>query len=859
MKDARRTKEQLMNELAKMRQRIAELEASETERKRAEEALRESEEKYRTLVEQSLQGLVIAQDIPPRLVFANFAMAEILGYTVEELLSLSPEETEILVHPEDQAVFFQRYQDRLAGKLTPPRYEVRAIRKDGALRWVEMFAGRIEYCGKPAVQAAFLDITERKRAEEALRESEERYKTLVKTSPDAVTVTDLQGHITDVSRRTIELHGCESAEELLGKSAFELIAPEDHERATINLQKTLKEGGVRNVEYTLLRKDGTRFAGELNAALITDADGKPNAFIATVRDITERKRAEQLLRALNEAALAMEQALTPEEIFAAVAEVFKKLGFSCMVFPMDEGQSKLFTRYLSYETKALKAAEKLVGLQHEDFSIPIETAVYRKVVWEKKTVFVENAEDIMRQVLPEPARKFTGQIVRMLKVPKSIPAPLTVEDKVIGVLSVQSDDLTEDDVPAITAFAHQMAAAWRKAQLMQDLQNTLEELKRTQAQLLQAQKMEAIGQLAGGIAHDFDNLLTSIGGFAELLLWKAPQGSQQHRDLHQIKIAAERATALTRQLRLFTRQEQGEHRPVQLNSVVGETRDLLGHSIPKGITIELRLEPELWTVEADPSQISQVLMNLCLNARDAMPDGGTLTLETRNVTLDEEQAQAILAARPGRYVHLSVSDTGCGMSPKVEARLFEPFFTTKEAGKGTGLGLAVVYGIVKGHNGFISVRSEIGRGSTFRIYLPAIELAVEKGETEGLEPPTGTETILLVDDEKAVRELGQRVLEHCGYTVLTVENGVQALEVYQAHQGEIALVVLDAAMPEMGGRQCLRRLRDLDPQVKVLISTGYPANSLAQKLVAEGALGVVEKPFLLQDFAVTVREVLDER
>jgi CheY-like chemotaxis protein len=252
-------------------------------------------------------------------------------------------------------------------------------------------------------------------------------------------------------------------------------------------------------------------------------------------------------------------------------------------------------------------------------------------------------------------------------------------------------------------------------------------------------------------------------------------------------------------------------------------------------------------------------MNLCVNARDAMSDGGTLTLETRNMTLDEEYAQTVLAAQPGRYVCLSVSDTGCGMSAEVQARLFEPFFTTKDPGKGTGLGLARVYGIIKGHDGVINVYSEKGRGSTFRIYLPTVESEVQERGGEVLEWPTGTETILLVDDEEAVRALGQSVLERCGYTVLTAEDGIQALEVYQAHQEEIALVVLDVGMPKMGGQACLRRLREWDRQVKVLISTGYTAKGLAQELVAEGALGVVEKPFPPQDFAAVVRRVLDGR
>jgi two-component system cell cycle sensor histidine kinase/response regulator CckA len=242
-----------------------------------------------------------------------------------------------------------------------------------------------------------------------------------------------------------------------------------------------------------------------------------------------------------------------------------------------------------------------------------------------------------------------------------------------------------------------------------------------------------------------------------------------------------------------------------------------------------------------------------------MPEGGTLTLETRNVTLDEEYAQTVLEVQPGRYVRLSVSDTGCGMSPEVQARLFEPFFTTKEVGKGTGLGLSVVYGIIKGHGGFIQVYSEEGRGSTFHVYLPAIELAVEEREgVEELEWPNGTETILLVDDEEMVRALGQRVLELCSYTVLMAEDGVQALEAYQAHREEIGLVVLDVIMPLMGGLECLRRLRELDPRVKVLISTGYIDRSLAQELVAEGALGVVEKPFQIRDFATAVRAALDK-
>jgi signal transduction histidine kinase/CheY-like chemotaxis protein len=548
---------------------------------------------------------------------------------------------------------------------------------------------------------------------------------------------------------------------------------------------------------------------------------------------------------LNRVGRAMTSSLNLEQVLTTVMEetalVLRTEASSISL--LDEESSELV-----FEAAVGPRSEEVKGLR-----LPLEQGIAGWVAREGQRLLVPDVGEDPR--FYSGIDEATGFVTRSV-----LAVPLKVKRKVIGV--IQAVNKTESyfgqaDVALLSSMAQSAAIAIENARLYKDLQDRMEELKRTQAQLLQAQKMEAIGQLAGGITHDFNNLLTPIGGFAELLLGKAPEGSKQHEYLRQIKIATERAAALTGQLRLFTRQEKGERRSVQLNSVVEETHDLLKRSIPKDIPIELRLEPELWAVEADPSQMSQVLMNLCVNARDAMPDGGTLTLETRNVTLDEEYAWTVLEARPGRYVRFSVSDTGCGMSPEVQARLFEPFFTTKEVGQGTGLGLSVVYGVVKRHNGFINVYSEEGRGSTFHVYLPAIGWAVEEREVEGLKLPAGTETILLVDDEEMVRELGQRVLELCGYTVLMAEDGVQALEVYQAHRGEIGLVVLDVVMPQMNGRECLRRLLEMDPRVKVLISTGYTADNSAQELVAEGALGVVEKPFRIRDFAVAVRAALD--
>jgi PAS domain S-box-containing protein len=316
------------------------------------------------------------------------------------------------------------------------------------------------------------NITERKRAEEELI----RLSNAVKMSTDSIVISDLEARIIDVNEATLRMYGTDNKGDLVGKNSFDLIAPEDREKASVDMEETLKRGYTESREYHIIIKDGSRIPVDMSAALMKDADGQPIGFVSVSRDITERKRAERLLQALNQAALAMGKAMRPEEIFTTAAEELKKLGFSCAVLLTDESQSRLFPKYFSYGAGAIKAAEKLTGLKAEDLSIPVETVdVYRKVARERKTIFVEDAKEVVQQLLPEPAKRLAKQIAKMLKVSKSIDAPLIAEDEAIGLLLVQSDDLTEDDIPAITAFAHQMAAAWRKANLMQDLERSLTE------------------------------------------------------------------------------------------------------------------------------------------------------------------------------------------------------------------------------------------------------------------------------------------------------------------------------------------------------------------------------------------------
>jgi two-component system cell cycle sensor histidine kinase/response regulator CckA len=376
------------------------------------------------------------------------------------------------------------------------------------------------------------------------------------------------------------------------------------------------------------------------------------------------------------------------------------------------------------------------------------------------------------------------------------------------------------------------------------------ERKRLQTQVIQAQKMEAIGQLAGGIAHDFNNLLAAISGYLQLLLAEAPPDTQQRRDLMQITAAVDRGTALTSQLRFFTRQAAGARHIVSMNDMVRETLQLIKHTFPPQIVVELSLSPAEVNVEADPNQVSQVIVNLCMNARDAMMDqtektaAGSLVIGSSIAELSEADAGKYVNGRAGRFVVLSVKDTGVGIPPELMERLFIPFVTTKAARSGTGLGLAVVYGIVSAHHGFVNVESTVGAGSLFEVFLPLSERRAEASASGPAEPGSlrGYGTILVVDDDAQVREVVTRLLESCGYTVIGAADGEEALRRYSGGSG-IDLVVLDIVMPGMGGRECLRLLLKANSRARVLVVTGHITDGTAQELILEGARGVVEKPF----------------
>ena len=387
------------------------------------------------------------------------------------------------------------------------------------------------------------------------------------------------------------------------------------------------------------------------------------------------------------------------------------------------------------------------------------------------------------------------------------------------------------------------------------------ERQRLEEQLLQAQKMEAVGRLAGGVAHDFNNLLTAIIGSADLLRERLPPDHPERVEADEIRMAALRAADLTRQLLAFSRRQILTPQMLHLNKVVAGMNKMLRRMIGEDIEFRCVLAPELGAVRADPGQIEQVIMNLVVNARDAMPRGGTLTIETASVELDEAYAVEQFPAARGRHALLAVSDTGIGMDAKTQARLFEPFFTTKAQGQGTGLGLSTVYGIVKQSGGYIWVSSEPGRGSTFKVYLPEVDEGVEPASAtpapRAPDLPGGSETLLVVEDQAEVRRLTEKVLKLRGYTVLVAESGQEALRLAQQHTGPIHLLVTDVVMPQMSGREVGMLLAAMRPQLKVLYLSGYADESIVHHGVLEPGLAFLQKPFSPESLALKVREILD--
>ncbi|MGC8908534.1 MAG: PAS domain S-box protein [Desulfomonilaceae bacterium] len=756
-----------------------------SERERIEESLRESEEKYRVLIEKALEGVVVAQD--GRLRFVNRTASDILGYEVEEVIDRPFTE---FIHPEDAQMVLDRHRRRLAGENLASRYAFRIVRKDGAVRWVEIDSGVISWEERPAALFFMTDITDRRRMEEELRQSQEWYKSFVENSFDGIFVQK-GAKIVFANSQLHRMLGYAPGE-LVGMDHWLVYHP-DYQGLTRTRALARMRGEYVEPRYEVLlqRKDGSSFYGEISAKAI-EVQGEPGVQV-WVRDITQRRKAEDVQRRL---ATAIEQAAEavvitdPEGIINYVNPAFERI-----------------TQYTKEEAIG-QTPRILKSGQHDE-------AFYRNL-WDTITR----------------GRPWIGSFINRKK-----DGSLYREDATISPVKSPSG--------AIVNYVAVKRDITRETELQQ--------------QLLQAQKMEAVGTLAGGVAHDFNNLLQVVFGYTQMLMSKKPKDSADWQSLSKIASAAKRGAELVKGLLAFSRRTPTSPRLLNLNVIVQETKTLLERTIPRMIRIDLNLEPDAPMIFADPSQVEQILMNLALNARDAIDESGILTIESGAAELDDEFCQEHLGAKPGRYAVLTVSDTGHGMDKETLDHIFEPFYTTKEVGKGTGLGLAMVYGIVKQHEGYITCESTPGVGTTFRVFFPVADSAQE--EKPVVERQTsavgGTETILVVDDEDPVRNIMTDLLTQAGYKVLTASSGKEALEVYQSRQKEIALVLLDLIMPEMGGRECGRKLLSVDPHVKIVVCSGYTSEARARGYTVPGAKAFIEKPYEPVALLDLIRKVLD--
>ncbi|MEW6669824.1 MAG: ATP-binding protein [Thermodesulfobacteriota bacterium] len=621
-----------------------------------------------------------------------------------------------------------------------------------------------------------------------------------------------------------------------------------------------------DLEHRIIRRDGDVRHVLARIRVSRDASGRVTKHHGANQDITERKRSEEQLRKSEEKArrLAQENAIMAEigriisstldmnEVYPLFAEEVRKLiPFDRVgINTLDLGKGTAMLAYIAGKG----VPHRKVGLTYS-----LEGTALAEMIRTGSAVLVQT-DDILevKTRFPKLVSTFEAGFRSIMDV------PLFEKGQIIGALLLRSlhpNAYTTQHLQLAERVGRQIAGAIANAQLYSDRKRAEEEKAKLQALLLRAQKLETVGRLSGGIAHDFNNLLTPIIGNAEMALSDMNREDPLYEVMEEIRQAGKRAATLTRQLLAFSRRQILQPEVLDLNGVVRGMDRMLRRIIGEDIELWTMLSPELGPVEADIGQVEQVVMNLAVNAREAMPGGGKLTIETKNVELDEDYARNHAAVTPGPYVMLAVSDTGVGMSMEIQEQLFDPFFTTKEKEKGAGLGLSTVYGIVKQSKGHIWVYSEPGKGSTFKIYLPWVEEpghAKEKAaKTE--ESLQGSETILMVEDDETVRKMTLKILQKHGYTVLCARNPQEAIHLCREHKEQVQLTVTDVVMPGMSGKDLADEVKRIRPGMKVLFTSGYTDDAIVHHGVLAKGMAFIQKPFTPEGLARKVREVLGAR
>jgi PAS domain S-box-containing protein len=742
---------------------------------------------------------VVITDAQGIILWVNPAFTRMTGYSSAEVIGQNPRLLKSGEHPE--AFYKDLWSAITSGKSWTG--EMTNRRKDGSVYVEEQtITPVLDAGGNPAYFIAVKqDRTLRRRADDALRRSEERYRLLAENISDVIELYDLGMNAVYVSPSVQQLRGY-APDEVTARPMMDQLAPGSRDlvvrvfREEMEMARSGRGDPARSrtVELEILCKDGTTAWTESRLTAVRDSGGSLTGIVAVSRDITERRRVEETLRDTSQTL----RTIIDASVLAIVA--------------MDrDGRATMWNN----------AATRLFGWSAQEvLGRPFPTIPEdRRAEFEEGRVRTRAGEDVVYETQ---RRRKDGSLVDVLMSSAPI---FDLQGELAGNVAIIVD---------------------------------ITERKQLEEQLRHAAKMEGIGRLAGGIAHDFNNLLTVIGGRSYILLSQLPAGHAMRRDLLLIQQTGDRAATLTRQLLAFSRKQMLAPLVIDLNEIVSGMRTLLERVLGEDVAVIMDLDPLLGHVTADPGQLEQVILNMAVNARDAMPEGGQLALETRHVDVDPTYARQKMDMAPGPYEVLSICDTGVGMDAATVGRIFEPFFTTKAVGKGTGLGLATAYGIVKQSGGHIMVSSEQGSGTTFRIYLPRTEtsesapVAVEEAAAR-----RGTEVVLLAEDDANLRALTRDILASEGYAVLESQDVEDAIRIAERQDGTIHLLVTDVVMPHMSGRALADAVKRFRPDVKVLYMSGYTDDAIVHHGVLDPGIALLQKPFTPDALARKVREVLD--
>jgi PAS domain S-box-containing protein len=884
------------------------------------EALRRSEVRFRSLIEHGMDLIsIIGAD--GRFLYASPAVTRLLGFGTTELIGQVGFD---YLHPDDREHVQAAFVRALGGAANETREEFRFRHKDGSWRYFESVVTNL--VGEPTVAGLVInsrDVTERRQAEDALQRSEERFRGVYEDTTIGLYRTTPDGRILMANPALIKMLGYGTFEALASRNLEAGGYEPDYPRA--DFRRRLESAGeVVGLESAWKRADGSTVWVRESARMVRGSDGQPQYYDGTVEDITERRKAEETLRA-EEFLMGTLMDSLPDSIYFKDAKsrfirVNQAFAHWCRLKDPAQvvGQTDfdIFAREhaeaaLAVEREIMRTGQPVVNLEEEEIwpDRPSTWVSTTKMALRDPAGAIIGTFGISRDIT---ARKRAEELLRRSEAdyrdliehaPLGIYRStregrfLTVNSALVAMLGYgTAEELARLDIARdvyadpeareslVAQFGQRDEAKsqteWKRkdgalvavklnvrvvrdsagaAEYYEGLVEDVTEQRSLENQFRQAQRMEAVGRLAGGVAHDFNNVLTAISGYTELLLADLDTQSPLRQDVEEIRTAAKRAADLTRQLLAFSRKQVLQSRVLDLNTVVRALEKMLQRLIGEDVTLDVALDPVLGAVRADPGQIEQVILNLAVNSRDAMPDGGRLTIETTNVTLDETYSREHAGASPGRYVMLAVSDTGVGIDAETLSHIFEPFFTTKEQGKGTGLGLATVYGIVKQSGGYVWVYSEPGRGATFKIYLPQVDEPVEEHDRA---PPResaagGRETVLLAEDDPSVRDVVTEVLTQKGYRVLRAPDGQTALEMARAQPGEIQLLITDMVMPGMTGRELAEALAGERTGVRVLYMSGYTDDAVIRHGVLAEGMPYLQKPFTPQALALKVREILD--